>query len=53
MALIANTWLSGLRIVRELDAIICRRGRRAMIVSENGTELTLMAVLRWCQQTGV
>jgi putative transposase len=36
---------------RELDAIICRRGRPATIVSDNGTELTSMAVLQWCQQT--
>ena len=28
-------------------------GRPATIVSDNGTELTSMAVLRWCQQTGV
>jgi putative transposase len=37
---------------RELDAIIRRRGRPDTIVSDNCTELTLMAVLRWCQQTG-
>ena len=53
LALIADTSLSGLRVVRELDAIIRWRGRPATIVSDNGTELTSMAVLRWCQQTGV
>ena len=53
LALIADTSLSGLRFVRELDAIIRRRGRPATIVSDNGTELTSMAVLQWCQQTGV
>ena len=42
-----------LRVVRELDAIICWRGQPATIVSDNGTELTSMAVLRWSQQTGV
>ena len=36
-----------------LIVIICRRGRPASIVSDSGTELTLMAVLRWCRQTGV
>ena len=53
LALVADTSLSGLRVVRELDAIIRWRGRPDTIVSDNGTELTSMAVLRWCQQTGV
>lgn len=53
LAIIADTSLSGLRVVRELDAIIRRRGRPDTIVSDNGTELTSMTVLRWCQQTGV
>ena len=53
LALIADTSLSGLRVVRELDAVIRWRGRPNTIVSDNGTELTSMAVLRWCQQTGV
>ena len=46
LALIADTSLSGLRVVRELDAIIRWRGRPDTIVSDNGTELTSMAVLR-------
>jgi len=53
LALIADTSLSGLRVVRELDTIIARRGRPDTIVSDNGTELTSMAVLRWCQETAV
>src|SRR5215213_6128139 len=40
LALIADTSLPGLRVVRELDAIITTRARPAMIVSDNGTELT-------------
>ena len=39
--------LSGLRVIRELEAIIARRGKLAMIVSDNGTEFTSNAVLRW------
>ena len=39
--------LPGLRVVRELDALIEARGRPAMIVSDNGTELTGTAILRW------
>lgn len=38
---------------RELNAIIRLRRRPDTIVSDNGTELTSLAVLRWCQQTGV
>lgn len=50
LALIADTSLSGLRATRELTAITARRGRPKTIVSDNGTELTSMAVLRWCQE---
>lgn len=52
LAQVADTSLSGLRVVRELDAVIARRGRPAMVVSDNGTELTSTAVLSWCQRTG-
>jgi putative transposase len=50
LALVADTSLPGLRVVRELEAIVAARGRPAMCVSDNGTELTGMAVLRWCQE---
>jgi putative transposase len=53
LALVADTSLSGLRVARELDALIMRRGRPATIVSDNGTELTSMAILKWCQEAGV
>jgi putative transposase len=53
LALVADTSLPGLRVVRELDTLIAARGRPAMCVSDNGTELTGMAVLRWSQQSGV
>mgnify|MGYP003383293697 FL=1 len=53
LTLVADTSLSGQRVVRELDAVIARRGRPAMVVSDNGTELTSMAVLAWCQRTGI
>jgi putative transposase len=50
LALVADTSLPGLRVIRELEAVIARRGRPATCVSDNGTELTGMAVLRWCQE---
>ena len=53
LALVADTSLSGLRVTRELTAITARRGRPKTIVSDNGTELTSMAVLRWCQETRI
>ena len=39
--------LSGLRVIRELEAVIAIRGKPAMIVSDNGTELTSNAILAW------
>ncbi len=50
LALVADTSLPGLRVVRELEAVITLRGRPAMCVSDNGTELTCLAILRWGQE---
>lgn len=47
LALVADTSLSGARVVRELDAVIRQRGRPDTIVSDNGTEYTSNAVLAW------
>jgi len=53
LALVADTSLPGLRVVRELEIIVARRGQPAMCISDNGTELTGMAILRWCQETRI
>ena len=45
LALVADTSLSGIRVVRELDAIITKRGGPSAIVSDNGTEFTSMAIV--------
>jgi putative transposase len=45
LALVADTSLSGLRVARELEALIASRGRPKMIVSDNGTEFTSNAIL--------
>lgn len=37
LALVADTSLPGLRVVRELEAIVAVRGRPSMCVSDNGT----------------
>ena len=41
---IPDTSISGKRVARELTAIIERRGKPGMIVSDNGTELTSNAI---------
>ena len=53
LALVPDTSLPGLRVVRQLNTLIAARGRPAMCVSDNGTELTSMAILRWSQETRV
>ena len=51
LALIADTSLPGVRVARELDAVIRLYGKPETIVSDNGTELTSRAMLEW--QTGM
>jgi putative transposase len=46
LALIPDTALSGARVARGLDTLITRRGRPKSCVSDNGTELTSMAILK-------
>lgn len=53
LALVADTSLSGLRVTRELCTIIADRGKPGTIVSDNGTEFTSMAILKWCQESNI
>jgi putative transposase len=53
LALVADTSPSGMRVARELDAVIATRGRPYTCVSDYGPELTSMAILGWTQATGV
>jgi putative transposase len=53
LCLTADTSLPGGRVVRELDRLIAERGRPRVCLSDNGTELTSMAILRWCQETAI
>jgi putative transposase len=53
LCLVADTSLSGARLARELDDLISRRIKPKTIVSDNGTEMTSMAILKWCQQTHI
>jgi putative transposase len=47
LATVVDTSLSGVCVVRELEQLIRERGKPKIIVSDNGTELTSVAVLRW------
>ena len=53
LALVADPSLPGVRVVRDLDRLIEFRGRPLMIVSDNGTELTSNAILRWQEDRDV
>jgi putative transposase len=53
LALVVDTSISGQRVARELDQLIAWRGRPAIIVSDNGSELTSNAILRWAEERAV
>jgi putative transposase len=48
-----DTSLPGRRIVRVLDRLVGQWGKPAKIVSDNGTELTCNAMLRWATESGI
>jgi transposase InsO family protein len=45
--------ISGRRVARELTAIVERRGKPGMIVSDHGTEFTCNAMLAWYKDAAV
>ena len=53
LAAIPDTSISGRRVARELTALIERRGKPGMIVSDNGTEFTSNAVFAWAHDNRV
>jgi putative transposase len=48
-----DTSLPGSRIVRVLERLVAERGKPGMIVSDNGTELTGNAMLKWTTESGI
>jgi putative transposase len=48
-----DTSLPGRRVVRVLDGLVAEHGKPAMIVSDNGTELTCNAIIKWAEGNGV
>lgn len=53
LAAVVDTSISGRRVARELTALIARRGKPGLIVSDHGTEFTSNAMLAWSEETGV
>ncbi len=53
LSLVADTSLSGMRTARELNKLIQQRGKPNTIVSDNGTEFTSMAILKWSEEKAV
>lgn len=53
LVITADTSMPGLRVVRELDALVRRRGKPNVIVSDNGTELTSRALLIWAAEQNI
>ena len=51
LAAIPDTSISGRRVARELTALVERRGKPGMIVSDNGTEFTSNAMLAWARES--
>ena len=53
LAAIPDTSIPGRRVARELMALITRRGKPGMIVSDNGTEFTCNAMLTWSEDNQI
>ena len=53
LALVADTSLPGVRVMRELTELIGIRGKLHTVVTCNGTDLTSSAILRWSQKRWV
>jgi len=53
LVLVAHTSLSGQWVAPELDRVIAKSGMPKTIISDNSTEFTSMAILKWVQETGI
>ena len=49
----ADTSISGARVARELDVLVRVYGKPACIVSDNGTDFTSRAILKWAGENDV
>src|SRR5208283_5376448 len=53
LAAVVDTSISGRRAARELDAVVARRGKPDLIVSDHRTEFTSNAMLAWVQSNSL
>lgn len=53
LCLVADTSLPGGRVIRELEAVVARRGLPRQCVSHNGPEFNDLAMLGWAQGLGL
>lgn len=53
LCLLGDTSISGVRVARELDTLVRLYGKPACIVSDNGTEFTSRAILKWASDNRV
>ena len=53
LCLMADTSISGARVARELDALVRVYGKPGCIVSDDGTEFTGRAILKWAADNGL
>ncbi|GEO02333.1 transposase [Novosphingobium sediminis] len=53
LCLLGDTSISGVRVARELDTLVRLYGKPACIVSDNGTEFTSRAILKWASENRV
>jgi putative transposase len=53
LKIVVDTSLSGVRVTRELEDLIKRRGKPGQIISDNGTEFTSTAILKWSENASI
>lgn len=53
LKMVVDTSLNGMRVARELSSIIQEKGKPESILSDNGTEFTSHAILRWAQENQI
>lgn len=53
LKMVVDTSLNSKRVIRELSSLLVNKGIPKAIISDNGTEFTSHAVLKWSQERGV
>ena len=53
LKMVVDTSISGIRVTRELSDLIAKRGSPNGILSDNGTEFTSNAILKWSHENQI